>query len=111
MNEHTAHNAVDEITVLELAALDAPPIIDVRETDEFVSGHVPGAVHIPLGELGERLAEIPAAAEIYLICASGIRSEHAAAALAARGIRAVNVVGGTNAWRRAGLDTVVGSAR
>ncbi len=50
------------ITVTELAERTGIPLIDVREVDEFAAGHVPGAVNIPMSEIGNRLEELPAEA-------------------------------------------------
>src|SRR6266542_2672291 len=55
-------------------AADVPDdafLLDVREPDEWEAGHVPGARHIPLGQLGARAEEIPRTAAIYVICRSG----------------------------------------
>ena len=56
-------------------------LLDVREDDEWAAGHVPGATHVPLGQLGARTAEVPRDQQIYVICRSGIRSARAAQAL------------------------------
>lgn len=85
------------ITVEELAARSGVPLIDVRERDEFAAGHVPGAVNVPLSELGDRLDELPGEA-FDVICHSGGRSGRAAEALEARGYDATNVEGGTSGW-------------
>jgi rhodanese-related sulfurtransferase len=79
-------------------------LIDVREDSEYQSGHVPGAKHIPLGSLGERLNEIPKDQEIWVICQSGGRSMKAANALEDLGYSAVSVEGGTGAWIQAGKE-------
>ncbi|BBP86755.1 hypothetical protein BsIDN1_03730 [Bacillus safensis] len=52
--------------------------MDVRELDEYEAGHIPGAVHIPLGEVEHRAEELTRESDIYLICHSGRRSELAA---------------------------------
>jgi rhodanese-related sulfurtransferase len=98
---------VPEIDVSELAARRAggAPLIDVREHHEFAAGRVPGAAHIPLGEVPERLAEVPAGDTVYVICAMGGRSARAVEHYRAHGIDAVNVAGGTRAWIDAGLPT------
>ena len=77
-------------------------LLDVREQDEWVAGHAPGARHIPLGELGARVAEIPQDQDIYVICRSGHRSGRAAQALAGAGWNAINVAGGMQDWAAAG---------
>jgi rhodanese-related sulfurtransferase len=77
-------------------------LLDVREDDEWAAGHVPGALHIPLGELGTRYPEIDRAATLYVICRSGNRSAHAARALAGAGWEAYNVADGMKGWHAAG---------
>jgi len=79
-------------------------LVDVREPDEWASGHATGAVHIPLGQLPKRLHELPIDREILFICRSGRRSASAAHTAVAAGLgRVTNVRGGTIAWARAGL--------
>ncbi|MFD5213548.1 rhodanese-like domain-containing protein [Microbacterium sp. NPDC058345] len=85
------------ITVEQLAGRSGVPLIDVRERDEFAAGHVPGAVNLPLSELGDRLGELPAEA-FDVICQVGGRSARAVQALEARGYDATNVEGGTGEW-------------
>ncbi len=53
------------------------PLIDVREDDEYAEARVPGAVHIPLGEVPDRVAEVPSGETVYVICAKGGRSAKA----------------------------------
>ena len=77
-------------------------LIDVREPDEYVAGHVPGAVLIPMGQLTARMAELDPSAPVHLICASGNRSGAMVDLLAAGGFDAVNVAGGTSGWARSG---------
>ena len=83
-------------------------VIDVREPDEYVEGHVPGAIPIPLGEVPERVAEVPDGETVYMVCKVGGRSMKAAEVLAAEGRDVVNVAGGTMAWIEAGHPTVTG---
>ena len=94
-------------------AMDAGPVrlIDVRSPKEFAEARVPGAVNIPLGELESRLSEVSQdkGDTIYLICAVGGRSSRATEALAAAGfLHPINVDGGTNGWKAAGLPTDAG---
>ncbi len=78
-------------------------VIDVREPWEYQRGHVPGAVLIPMGDVPERIDEIPDGA--VLVCATGNRSGHACAWLAAQGKRDLaNLAGGTQGWTLHGLD-------
>ena len=103
---------IPEIDVATLAAhrADGSPLIDVREHDEFVTAHVPGAHHIPLGEVVERIDEVTAQSTVYVICAVGSRSAKAVAHYRQQGIDAVNVAGGTQAWIAAGHPTHGGSS-
>lgn len=84
-------------------------VLDVRNPDEYEAGHVPGAVLIPLGELGERSSEIPDAEPLYVICAAGVRSLTATKALVDAGYPALSVIGGTSGWIERGEDVVIGS--
>ncbi|GAA1534312.1 rhodanese-related sulfurtransferase [Microbacterium ginsengiterrae] len=85
------------ITIAELTAREGTPLIDVREKDEYAAGHVPGAVNIPMSEIGNRLDELPAEA-FDVICQAGGRSARVVQALEERGYDATNVEGGTGEW-------------
>lgn len=78
-------------------------LLDVREPDEWRAGHIAGAQHIPLGQLRERLAEIPVGRSILTVCRHGNRSEAAARGLRTLGYAVENLEGGVTAWTRAGL--------
>lgn len=83
---------------------DRPLVLDVREPWEFKQGHVPGAQLIPLGELRGRLSELNPEQSVAVICASGSRSQSAAALLGQQGFKTVyNVLGGTLYWMQTGL--------
>lgn len=81
-------------------------LLDVRELGEWTVGRDPRAVHIPLGQLPARYAELPADRAIVVICRSGRRSDLAAGHLRATGRDAVNLAGGMQAWQAAGLPVV-----
>lgn len=100
---------VPEIDVDELARRRAAGafVLDVRNPDEYVEGHVPGAVLLPLGELNDRWQEVPEG-EVLVICRSGARSGRAVEALNGVGRTTVNVAGGTMAWIDAGNPVVTG---
>lgn len=98
---------IPEVDVAELATRRAggAPVIDVREDDEFATARVPDAHHIPLGQVVERIDEVPTDGTVYVICARGERSAKAVEHYRRQGIDAVNVAGGTLAWIDAGLPT------
>ena len=78
-------------------------LLDVREPDEWQAGHIAGSQHIPLGQLRERLAEVPKAKTILAVCRHGNRSEAASRGLRTLGYMVENLEGGVTAWTRAGL--------
>jgi rhodanese-related sulfurtransferase len=81
-------------------------LIDVRTPEEFASGHIPGAVNVPVNEVSPSNPTIAALSkdeEVYVVCAVGGRSSAASDTLAAGGYKAVNVGGGTEGWKAAGL--------
>jgi rhodanese-related sulfurtransferase len=94
---------VKTVSVDELASRMArgkQVIVDVRDPHEFASGHVPGAVNVPLGRLTGAVGGLDPGAETFLICQSGNRSATAARLLARAGFdHAFSVKGGTAAWR------------
>jgi rhodanese-related sulfurtransferase len=99
---------VDAVTVREArrALEEGAVLVDVRETDEWIAGHVADAIHLPLADVGDHLAELPADRVILVICRSGRRSASAAARLTGCGLRAINVSGGMIAWEESGLPVV-----
>lgn len=84
-------------------------IIDVRNTTEWNAGHLPGAMHIPLGALPERLAEIPRDQPVVIHCQGGGRSAIAVSLLQAAGFTNVaNLGAGYAGWSAAGLPVTEG---
>ena len=103
--------SIHEIRVDELESLLAAGsvlLIDVREADEYAAGHVPGAVHVPLGEVPQRLDAFRGEVPAYVVCRSGARSMRACEYLAQEGIEAVNIAGGTLDWVAGGRPVVTG---
>ncbi|WP_432362054.1 rhodanese-like domain-containing protein [Sporosarcina sp. UB5] len=92
-----------EITTAELQQKlengETVHLLDVREDDEVASGKIPGAIHIPLGEVEERLEELDKAEPYVIICRSGGRSGRAAEFMEAQGYDATNMVGGMLDWQ------------
>jgi rhodanese-related sulfurtransferase len=95
------------LTEFHRAYADGAPVVDVRSGLEYFTGHVPGAVSIPLDQLLGRLAEVPQG-RVQVICASGNRSKTAAEMLRRAGRQAWSVAGGTSGWRAAGHKVVMG---
>ena len=98
---------VDQATFVR-AHGDGAVVIDVREPDEYVAGHVPGADLVPLSRLTSAVERLPRGVPVYVICASGNRSLAAADFLAGAGVDAWSVAGGTGAWARSGRPVVYG---
>ena len=91
---------------------DGAVFLDVREIHEWNAGYVPGARHVPLGELASRLDSLPRDRRLVVVCRSGHRSSGATALLVRSGLNAVNLDGGMRAWASAGLPLeAVGASR
>ena len=81
-----------------------PVVLDVREPWEFAQGHIPGAVLIPLGQLAGRLGELDSEHPVAVVCATGNRSQSAAALLGQKNFKKIyNVTHGTMGWVQHGL--------
>lgn len=79
-------------------------VVDVRLDREWREGHIPGAVHIELGELKSRAGELPRDSTVAVTCSVGQRSSTGVSMLQALGFQQVeNIAGGTTAWKRAGF--------
>ncbi|MEN0066877.1 MAG: rhodanese-like domain-containing protein [Myxococcota bacterium] len=74
-------------------------LVDVRSAAEFASGHLPHALNIPIGDLGERVSEIPKGGPVVLYCFSGARSRRGAAYLRAAGYDAGDMGPMPSRWR------------
>lgn len=94
-------------TEAQQALAEGALLLDVRERNEWQTGHAPQAMHLALGQLEEHLAELPVDRLIVAVCRSGRRSAMAAAMLSRRGYRVANLTGGMNAWAAAGLPVIV----
>jgi len=86
---------------------DDTVMVDVREQDEWDAGHAPQAIHIPMGDLPSRIADMPESDEpVAIVCRSGNRSGRVVAWLTRNGVDSVNVAGGMQAWGVAGKPMV-----
>lgn len=88
---------IDIETFAQVHAQGAP-VLDVREDHEWAEGHVAGALHIPMGDLPTRLAEVPKDGPVFVFCRSGNRSGQSAEYLREQGYAAINVAGGMVEW-------------
>ncbi|MFJ3279552.1 rhodanese-like domain-containing protein [Streptomyces halstedii] len=96
------------------ARLEEFTVIDVRAPGEYASGHVPGALNVPLDRLPEGVPALKSASArgpLLVVCASGVRSTRACEILADADIDAATLSGGTSAWERDGhgLDRPAGT--
>lgn len=84
-------------------------ILDVRQPDEWNQVHIPGATLIPLGELSNRLKEVPKDREVVVVCRSGNRSQQGRDILRSAGYtRVTSMAGGVVQWQAQGLPVVSG---
>lgn len=92
----------------KLSQKQKPYLLDVRQPEEYRSGHIPGAKLLPLGDLRSRMNELPKDREILVVCHSGNRSLSATRQLVSAGFNAVNLRGGMIAWSHAKLPVSKG---
>jgi hydroxyacylglutathione hydrolase len=107
----SAHRELEQVRQLDATQLrDSASdrkvqIVDVRGPDEWRRGHLPGAIHIPLAALPDRMGELNAAAPIVLHCKGGGRSAIATSLLQAHGMDNVsNLAGGYEDWVKRGFE-------
>lgn len=99
-----------EETQERIRSKQPPLVLDVRQPEEYQSGHIAGAKLIPLEQLTSRLNDLPRDREIVCVCRSGSRSGAATRQLQAAGYTCYNLSGGMIAWQRAGLAVKTGKA-
>ena len=97
--------------------LEADPngtvVVDVRRDDEWVTGHVTGAIHIPVDDLNDRMDEVPRDKNVLFICAAGVRSGLACEVAASMGYdpeNLYNIEDGTPFWIGGNHPTSYGAA-
>lgn len=77
--------------------------VDCREPDEWAAGHMPGAIHIPLGQLAAKAKDVPKDKKVIAVCRSGNRSLYAVDILAGSGVQDVkSMAGGMIEWAQKG---------
>jgi rhodanese-related sulfurtransferase len=108
--EHTSRNLPSTVTAAEamraLQSGELAQVIDVRSPDEYATGHIPGAVNVPLDELEARLDDLVRSGSVLVVCQSGQRAEMACELLRSRHDGLVRLEGGTDAWLQAGGPVV-----
>jgi rhodanese-related sulfurtransferase len=103
---HLDGSIAQALLVNRLESGQAPLLVDVRTPGEFQSGHVPGAINIPLQELHRRIEELRPYrdSELVLYCETGIRADHAGRMLKQQGFTELRSLDGhMQAWRKARL--------
>lgn len=93
------HPQVDVEAVLAAPASERPLLLDVRTPDEFASGHIPGAMNIPVDDLRSRLNELPRDRKIAAYCQVGQRGYLATRILLQSGLTASNIGGGYKTYK------------
>lgn len=91
----------ENVTAEQVMALMKEPntiVVDVRELDEYKSGHIKNSILIPLGTLSNQLNRLDKSKHIIVVCQSGGRSARAAAFLGAEGYKVSNMMGGMMSW-------------
>ncbi|MBZ0294104.1 MAG: rhodanese-like domain-containing protein [Anaerolineae bacterium] len=80
-------------------------LLDVREPEEYIMGHIPGSVNVPLSDFTAYIPKIPCDQQVVVVCGQGIRSGIAARYLDEAGYDVVyNLIGGVSEWMQRGLD-------
>jgi rhodanese-related sulfurtransferase len=95
----------------KLAGPDPVFLLDVREPDEYRAGHITGATLIPLGELQQRVDELPKTKTVVCVCHTGSRSTSATRFLLSAGLNVLNMKHGMIAWQMARLPVVTGMSK
>ena len=104
--------AVDTDELLRRLADGQTIVLDVRPEPEYAAGHLPGAIHIPLEELAERIEELPRSHEVVAYCRGQycVLAHDAVRLLNAEGVRASRATDGVLGWRVAGVPLDSGAA-
>lgn len=98
-------DTVDVSTVAAIKDQEGVWVLDVREQSEYDEGHIPGVTLIPMGEVPNRLSEIPTDQQVIVTCRSGNRSGQITEYLREQGFTNVhNMEGGILAWQAAGFE-------
>jgi rhodanese-related sulfurtransferase len=112
MGERESFEPVNGATLLDRVQAGEVTVLDVRPPEEYLSGHLPGAISVPLPDLKRRLAELPKDQEIVAYCRGPycVLSAEAVKLLRAAGFRAVRIEEGVQDWQARGLPLAFGAA-
>jgi rhodanese-related sulfurtransferase len=92
---------IKQISPKELDQKKGIVLLDVRTDKEYEQGHIPGAVHVPFSEIGDRVKKLKKDKELVVFCQNGSRSIWAIKRLMGMGYKNIsNLKGGYNAWKR-----------
>jgi rhodanese-related sulfurtransferase len=107
--EHVSQ--LDPTSLKKIAGKDVLQIVDVRSPEEWSGGHLPGAIHIPLAQLPDRIRELDLTAPIVVHCRGGGRSSIAASFLKSQGVSDIsNLAGGFDEWVAQGFEVESGKS-
>jgi rhodanese-related sulfurtransferase/DNA-binding MarR family transcriptional regulator len=103
---------VDREALLDRVRRGAVTVLDVRPSEEYRAGHIPGALSIPLAELEQRLAELPRDREVVAYCRGPycVLALEAVRVLREHGLRAFRLEDGVPDWRARGFELATGEA-
>jgi rhodanese-related sulfurtransferase len=92
---------IKQLSPKELAQRKGMVLLDVRTDSEYAAGHIPGSVHVPLSDIGDKIKKVKKDKEIVVYCQSGSRSIWAINRLMGMGYKNMyNLKGGYSAWKR-----------
>ena len=92
---------IKQVSPRELDQKKGMMLLDVRTDEEYKKGHIPGAVHVPLADIGDKIKKLKKDKELVVYCQSGNRSIWAIKRLMGMGYKNLsNLKGGYSAWKR-----------
>lgn len=98
-----------DLPAFAAAVADGASVLDVREPEEYVDGHIPGARLVPLSQLETHLPRLRSHRPVLVVCESGARSRRAAEILSRAGQASVVLRGGTAQWHAAQRPVIRGT--
>jgi rhodanese-related sulfurtransferase len=106
LEEREAMEPIDSVALVARMRAGSVTLLDVRPTEEYQAGHVPGSVSVPLGQLEGRIEELPRGRGIVAYCRGPycVLALEAVELLRSRGFDAVRMEDGVREWRARGFD-------